>query len=120
MRRMRCCLATVRSSTYVAGALLLGVRCEGPKLEKPSRSEVVGELQHLRVIPPELMMHAVGQPNSFFLQFLGKARPRTQFDEPWISNLEAAKQTSIRPYAVGQHIGVSAIVLGAGDTEPVA
>ena len=65
-------------------------------------------------------MHAVGQPNSFFLQFLSKARPRTQFDEPWISNLEAAKQTSIRPYAVGQHIGVSAIVLGAGDTEPVA
>ena len=48
------------------------------------------------------MMHAVGQPNSFFLQFLSKARPRTQFDEPWISNLEAAKQTSIRPYAVGQ------------------
>jgi hypothetical protein len=34
--------------------------------------------------------------------------------------LEAAKQTSICPYAVGSDVSVSAIVLGTGDTEPVA
>ena len=25
-----------------------------------------------------------------------RARPRTQFDEPWISNLKAAEQTPVR------------------------
>jgi hypothetical protein len=60
------------------------------------RGEVVGQLQHLRVIPPELMTHAITQPNPFRPEFLGKARPRTQFDEPWISNLKAAEQTPVR------------------------
>src|SRR4051794_13450039 len=49
-----------------------------------------------RVIPPELMTHAVTQPNPFRPEFLCKARPRTQFDEPWISNLKAAEQTPVR------------------------
>jgi hypothetical protein len=66
------------------------------------------------------MVHAVRQPNPLSLQFLGKARPRTQLGESWISHVEAAKQTSIRPYAVGSDVGVAAIVLGTGDTEPVA
>jgi hypothetical protein len=34
--------------------------------------------------------------------------------------LEVGEKTSIRPYAVGSDVGVSAIVLGTGDTEPVA
>jgi hypothetical protein len=42
------------------------------------------------------MTDAVTQPNPFHPEFLGKARPRTQFDEPWISNLKAAEQTPVR------------------------
>ncbi len=53
-------------------------------------------------------------------EFLGKARPRTQFNEPWISNLKAAEQTPVRAQAIGLHIGVAAIVLGTRDTEPIA
>ena len=71
-------------------------RRTGPKIEKPRRREVVSQLLHLRVIPPELMTHAVTQPNPFRPEFLCKARPRTQFDEPWISNLKAAEQTPVR------------------------
>ena len=66
------------------------------------------------------MTHAVAQPNPFLLQFLGKARPRTQFDNTWVSNLEAAKQTPIGAYTVSQDIAVSTIILGSGDTEPIA
>jgi hypothetical protein len=65
-------------------------------------------------------MHAVTQPNTLLPQFLGKARPRAQFAQAWISNMEAAEQTPISAHAVGQDIGVSTIVLGTGDTEPIA
>jgi hypothetical protein len=44
-----------------------------PKLQQPTRRHVIGELEHLRVIPPELVMEAVAEPNSFLLQFLGQA-----------------------------------------------
>jgi hypothetical protein len=65
------------------------------------------------------MMDAVAQPNPFLPQFLGKARPRTQFDELWISNVEAAEQTPVGAYTIGQDVGIPAIVLGSGDTESV-
>src|SRR5271167_1103746 len=52
--------------------------------------EVIGEFLHLRVVPPELMMHAVTQPNPFLPQFLGKARPRAQ---------AATHPTAFRPSA---------------------
>ena len=65
-------------------------------------------------------MDAVAQPNPFLLQFLGKARPRTQFDEPWVSNMEAAEQTPIGAYAIRQDIAVPTIILSTGDTEPIA
>jgi hypothetical protein len=77
------------------------VSAPDPKLEEPSGGEVIGELQHLRVIPPQLLMDAVAQPNPFLLQFLGKTRPRTQFDEPWINDLEASEQMTVGPQTVG-------------------
>ena len=66
-------------------------RCNSPKLKKPRGGEVIGERQHLRAIPPELMMHALAQPNPFLPQFLGKARPRAQFDATGIRNMETAE-----------------------------
>jgi hypothetical protein len=35
-----------------------------------------------------LLMDAVAQPTPFLLQFLGKTRPRTQFDPPWIGDMQ--------------------------------
>ena len=66
-----------------------------PKLEEPPRAEVIGELQHLRVIPPQLLIDAVAKPNPFLLQLLRKTRPRAQFDEPRISELEAAEEMTV-------------------------
>jgi hypothetical protein len=65
-------------------------------------------------------MDAVAQPNPFFLQLLGKTRPRAQFDEPWISDLQSAEQMTVGPQTIGRDIRVSAIVLGTSDTKPVA
>src|SRR5437016_1135944 len=96
MRRMRYCLSNRSTVDFAQPACFGRCRCNSPKLEKPRRGEVVGQLLHLRIIPPELMTHAVTQPNPFRPEFLCKARPRTQFDEPWISNLKAAEQTPVR------------------------
>src|SRR5271166_2740388 len=106
-----------RRLTYVARFGRRG--CDGPELEKPGCGEVIGQLRHLRVIPPKLMIDAVTQPNPFLLQFLGKPRPCTQCDQLWISNMQPAKQTPVGAYTVSQDIGVPAIVLGTRDTEPV-
>jgi hypothetical protein len=64
-------------------------------------------------------MNPVAQSHAFALQLLRKTRPCAQFDKPWISNLQATEQMPIAPYSVGQHVGIQAIILGAGDTEPV-
>jgi hypothetical protein len=34
-------------------------RRQGPKLEKPCRGEVIGQLRDLRVVSPQLMMNAI-------------------------------------------------------------
>ena len=64
-------------------------------------------------------MNPVAQSHAFPLQFLGKARPCAQSDEPWIGTPQATEQMPIAPYSVGQHVGVPSIILGARDTEPV-
>ena len=41
---------------------------EIPQIENPRRRHVaVGDLQHLRIVPPQLMMHAVAQPDAFLV-----------------------------------------------------
>src|SRR5215470_55421 len=60
-----------------------------PKLEKPSGGKIISKLQHLGVIPPELLMEAIAQPNPLLLQLLCKARPRAELDETGVSNLQA-------------------------------
>ena len=79
-RLMRCCLSSCSTVDLRRCAALAGV---GALVQSSSNQFAVrsfGELQHLRVIPPELLMDTVAQPNPFLLQFLGKPRPRTQFD----------------------------------------
>ncbi len=46
-----------------------------PQIEKPLGRQVVGELQHLRVIAPQLLAHTVGQTAAFALRSLPRRRP---------------------------------------------
>jgi hypothetical protein len=50
-------------------------RRDGPKIEKPVGCNVVGELEQLRVISPDLVMQAIAKPHPFLLQLFGQARP---------------------------------------------
>jgi hypothetical protein len=50
-------------------------RRHGPKVEEPIGRNVIGELEQLRVIPPELVMQAIAKPDPFLLQLFGQARP---------------------------------------------
>jgi hypothetical protein len=97
-------------SIYAADAMLLEQLINGwlaqlcgfgwcrspePKIKKPSGGDIISELQHLGVIPPELLMEAIAQPNPFLLQLLGKARPGSQFDQTGVGNLEATEQMPV-------------------------
>src|SRR5258707_12774659 len=52
-------------------------RCLVPQIEKPICGEVVSELEHLRVIAPELLTHAAGQTSASFLPALYSAGTRS-------------------------------------------
>jgi len=38
----------------------------GSRSEKPRRRKITGEVQHMGVIPPKLMMDAIAQPDPLF------------------------------------------------------
>src|SRR6202158_3331638 len=58
-------------------------RCLAPQIEKPIRGEVVSELEHLRVIAPQLLTHAAGQTRAFLLQGVGHPRPLAPLHNHW-------------------------------------
>ena len=101
------------------GGLRRGRRL-APQVEKPRRREVVAEGQHLRVITPQLLAHAVGQTTALALQILGHPRPFAQLDDHRVVDRQAPEGVAIGAQAVGLDMGVAAIVLGAGDGEAVA
>src|ERR1700732_484675 len=76
-RRRRCAL-TNRSMVVTQPGRLRRGRCLVPQIEKPIRGEVVSELEHLRVIAPELLTHPAGQARAFLLQVVGYTRPLAQ------------------------------------------
>ena len=94
MRRMRCCLSSRSTVDLRSRAALAGVDAiaESSRNHGAARSLVSFCISDR---PPELMTDAVTQPVPPPLEFLCKARPRTQFDEPWISNLKAAEQAPV-------------------------
>ena len=59
--------------------------------------------------------HRAGIRDVKYNTILIDGAPEIMLTQPWISNMEAAEQTPIGAYAVGQDIGVSTIVLGTGD-----
>ena len=120
MRRMRWCLSNFSTVAARSRCALAGVGARSHRSRTHVAATSVGDLQHLRIVPPQLMMHAVAQPNAFLLQFLGKARPRPQLDQPRVGNMHAAEQAPVGANAIAHHVGVATVILRTGDTEPVA
>ena len=85
-------------------------RCLVPQIEKPIRGEVVSELEHLRVIAPELLTHAAGQTSAFLLQLVGHPRPLAQLHNHWLVVRQTPKGVPIGAQAVGQHVSVAPII----------
>jgi hypothetical protein len=44
-----------------------------PKCQEPVRTNISGQIKHLRIVAPELLPHAVRQPDALLLQFFGPA-----------------------------------------------
>ena len=95
------------------------IRCvlsSGPKLQKPWGGEVIGDLLHLRVIPPELMMDAVAQPNPSSRS----SSARRDHARNSKSRGSATWRQRNRRRSVVRHrpdVGIPAIVLGSGYTK---
>ena len=87
-----------------------------PQIEKPVGGEVVRELEHLRVIAPELLTHAAGQTGAFLLQVVRHARPLAQLHNHWLVVRQTPEGVPISAQAVGQHVSVARIIFGAGVT----
>src|SRR5438128_6990395 len=85
-------------------------RCQVPQIKKPIRGEVVSELDHLRVIAPQLLTHAAGQTRALLLQLVGHPRPLTQLHNHWLVIRQAPKGVPIGAQAVGQHVSVAPVV----------
>src|SRR5882724_9380923 len=77
-RLRRCALTNPLDGGLTQPGRLRRGRCLVPQIEKPVGGEVVSELEHLRVIAPELLTHAAGQTSALVLQLVGQPRPLAQ------------------------------------------
>ena len=107
-------------STLAQAPGLVRRRRELPERQEPVGGEVVGQLQGLRIVAPELFAHPVGEAGPLLLQLVGQARPGAQLDDQRIIESEAAEAMRIGPQGIAEHLRIAPIVLGAGDGEAVA
>src|SRR6266436_5798614 len=119
-RRRRCALTNrsmvvSRSRTAFAGVGAWFHKSRNQSAAKSSASSSI-----LRVIAPELLTHAAGQTSAFLLQLVGHPRPLAQLHNHWLVVRQAPKGVPIGAQAVGQHVSVAPVVLGAGHGEAVA
>ena len=98
----------------------LGRRHSLEQIEKPVRTDIVSELQHLWIIAPELMLEAVGETDVLNLELLVNARPFPELDDDGLGDGAFAECSHVGPEAVRQHIGVTAVVLDPSDREAKA
>ena len=69
------------------GCFGLGGRwSHGPELQKPVGANVIGEIEQVRMIAPELMADTNAKTHPFLLQFFEQTRPVAQFDQ-WRGSL---------------------------------
>src|SRR6516165_3869400 len=72
------------------------------QIEKPVRTDVVGKLQHLWIIAPELVPEAIGETAVLNLELLVDARPFSELDDNGLGDGELAKCPHIGSQAVRQ------------------
>ncbi len=98
---------------------LLRCRHELPEFQEPGRGDVVGQLQHLRIVAPQQLSDAIAEPIAVVAKIIADAGPFAQLDDDRVQRLQAAQAARVRPQRVGQHVRVAAVVLGAGGREAV-
>ncbi len=92
-----------------------------PQRHRPRRREVVFDhLVERRVVAPQQVAHAVGQPHPLALEFVVGPRPLAQFDDHRGGRLHAPQALWVGAQRRGQHARVAAVVLGARRRVPVA
>lgn len=109
-----------RDTAFARAGSLGGCRRQCPQIEEPLGGEIVTEFERLRIIAPELLADAVGEPVAFLLQVLGHAGPLAQLDHDRVFDREPAEAMPVGSQGVGEHVGIAAVVLGAGDGESIA
>src|SRR5947208_11372220 len=77
-RRRRCALTNRSMVVSRSRTAFAGVGAWLHKSRNQSAAEVVSELEHLRVIAPQLLTHPAGQTSAFLLQIVGHPRPLAQ------------------------------------------
>jgi hypothetical protein len=66
------------------------------QVEEPARTDVVGKLQHLWIIAPELMFLAVGETDVLNLQLFVNTRPFPELDDDGVGDGRTACVVSLR------------------------
>src|SRR6516162_5404572 len=98
---------------------LFGRLCGSPEIEDPLRAKVVDELEHLRIVAPELIAQPVGESDALRLEFFVDARPFSELDNERLNDDQLTEQMHVGPEAIREHIGIEAVILGLGDREAV-
>src|SRR5215472_8259271 len=96
-------------------------RCwhRSPQFEEPIGAEIVADFERLRVIPPELLAHPVGEPVALLLQIFSHPRPLTQRNDDSILGCQMPKAVPVGAQGITEHMGVATVVLGTSNSEAV-
>jgi hypothetical protein len=95
-------------------------RHQPPQIEKPVRRNVIGQLQHLRIVTPELLADAITESIPFCALILSDPRPLSQFDHNRVERCDRTQTVRISPERVSKHLGITAVILGARRREAVS
>ena len=93
---------------------LRGRRHLGPEVEDPGLDHAADRIEDLRIVAPQLLPHAVRQARAVPRELLVDPRPRPEFDDDRVDEVDPAEVVEIGPQRVGEDAGVEAVVLGAG------
>jgi hypothetical protein len=98
---------------------LVGCRDELPQIKEPFGAEVLFEFQHGGKITPQLLAEPVAEPIALGVEIVGHARPFTQLDNQRLSKSKLAEGAPIGAQRIGEHLGVTAVVLGTRRRETI-
>ena len=112
-------LQQARDSSFTDLLGLIRCRDEPPKFQEPGCSDVVGQLQHLRIVAPQQFSNTIAESIAVMAQIVADAGPFPQLHDDRVQAAQAAQAARVRPQRVGQHVRVAAVVFGAGGREAV-